>query len=283
MKRAILVPSAIELPAEQLLDAALMVAERIDGDIHEMFVRPDAASVYAYTPEVILAAGVSMETVEREIAQAASASQNAFETWSARNNIAKPSGSAREHMSAHWSVRVGDLEAMVTRFGRISDFVVVQRPTLASTQAQRCFDAAVFGSGRPTLVVGDELPRGIAEHVMIAWNGSLEASRAVAGAMPLLERAKRISVLTALEHDMDDIDLTDLAEVFSLRGLYTPEVAFPTRSHSAGADLIEAARKQQATLIVMGAYTHSRMRQAFLGGVTKHLLAHAPVPLLMCH
>jgi len=44
-----------------------------------------------------------------------------------------------------------------------------------------------------------------------------------------------------------------------------------------------AAETQRATLIVMGAYTHSRMREAFLGGVTRHLLAHAPVPLLMSH
>jgi nucleotide-binding universal stress UspA family protein len=283
MKRAILVPSAIELPAERLLDAALMIAERIDGDVHEMFVRPDIAAVLDYLPDTILAAGISKETIEQETAEAASASQARFEKWRARNNIVNPSGPAHEHVSAHWSVRVGDLEAMVTRFGRISDFVIVSRPTLESTQAQRCFDAAVFGSGRPTLVVGGELPYGFAEHIMIAWNGSLEASRAIAGAMPLLEHAKRISILTALEHDMDDIDLAELAEVFALRGLYTPEVIFPTHGRSAGAELVEAARKQKATLIVMGAYTHSRIRQTFLGGVTKHLLSHAPVPLLMCH
>jgi nucleotide-binding universal stress UspA family protein len=47
--------------------------------------------------------------------------------------------------------------------------------------------------------------------------------------------------------------------------------------------LVSAAAEQQATLIVMGAYTHSRLRQSFLGGVTRHLLAHAPVSLLMSH
>jgi nucleotide-binding universal stress UspA family protein len=55
------------------------------------------------------------------------------------------------------------------------------------------------------------------------------------------------------------------------------------RYSATGAALVSAAAEQQATLIVMGAYTHSRLRQSFLGGVTRHLLAHAPVPLLMSH
>jgi nucleotide-binding universal stress UspA family protein len=123
----------------------------------------------------------------------------------------------------------------------------------------------------------------LTDHVLIAWNGSLEASRAVFGAMPLLRLAKRITIFTALEYGAEAVDLDDLAASLRDRGIRTPEVVFPTNERSTGVALVMAAETHHATLIVMGAYTHSRMREAFLGGVTKHLLAHAPVPLLMSH
>ena len=87
---------------------------------------------------------------------------------------------------AGWSERFGDIETVVAHFGRVSDLIVVQRPSSMSVQG-RCFDA-VF-SGRPTLVIGEWLPLDITEHVMIAWNGSLQASRATLGAMLLLHLA----------------------------------------------------------------------------------------------
>jgi nucleotide-binding universal stress UspA family protein len=161
--------------------------------------------------------------------------------------------------------------------------IVVDRPTALSDQTLRCFDAAVFGSGRPVLVVGGRLPPGFADHVMIAWNGSLEASRAVAAAMPLLCLAKRVSIFTALEFGAEAVDLLELGEALAEHGVRTPEVFFPDHEIFAGAAILAAAERQGASLIVMGAYTHGRLRQDLLGGVTRHLLAQAPVPLLMSH
>jgi len=195
--------------------------------------------------------------------------------WSPAN---RPGGWA-----AIWSEHVGEFEPIITRYGRLSDFIVLPRPSVGEIGAQRCADAAIFGTGRPTLLVGDTLPTAMTDHVVIAWNGSLEASRAVFGAMPLLERAKRVTIFTALEYGAEAVDLDDLATTLRDRGIRTPEVIFPTNERSTGAALVMAGETHHATLIVMGAYTHSRLRESFLGGVTKHLLAHAPIPLLMSH
>jgi nucleotide-binding universal stress UspA family protein len=172
---------------------------------------------------------------------------------------------------------------LVTRFGRVSDLIVLQQLAPGSIQAQHVFDAAVFGSGRPALIVPEKLPFDMTDHIMIAWNGSLEASRAVLGAMPLLHLANRVSIFAAPQYDAEGVDPADLAEALSWQGIRAHAVAAPANGYSTGAALVAAATKQEATLIVMGAYTHSRLRQSFLGGVTKHLLAHAPVPLLMSH
>ena len=171
----------------------------------------------------------------------------------------------------------------MTRWGRLSDLIVVPRQALGSVRTQRYFDVAVFGCGRPTLVVSDKAHFDTADRVMIAWNGSLEASRAVFGAMPLLHLATQVSIFAAPQYDIEDVDPTDLAEFLSWHGIPAHPVVAPKDEHSTGAALVSAASEQRATLIVMGAYTHSRLRQSFLGGVTRHLLTHTPVPLLMSH
>ena len=77
---------------------------------------------------------------------------------------------------------------LVTRFGRVSDLIVLRQLVPGSIQTQHAFDAAVFGSDRPVLIVPEKLPFDMTDHILIAWNGSLEASRAVLGAMVAASR-----------------------------------------------------------------------------------------------
>jgi len=283
MIRTILVPLTTELSSEALLDAALVVAKRLNGHIRALFIQPNPDVAFAYLPDVILAAGVTREVIEREALEAAAAAKGRFVDWRKRNNISEAAGVRLDSCFASWSEQLGDIETVVARFGRVSDLIVVQQPSSSSVQGQRCFDAAVFESGRPTLVVGEKLPFAITDHVMIAWNGSLEASRAVLGAMALLHMAGRVSIFAAPQYENEGVDAADLAESLSWHGIRAHQLPGPRGENSTGGALVSAAVEQQATMIVMGAYTHSRLRQSFLGGVTRHLLAHAPVPLLMGH
>jgi nucleotide-binding universal stress UspA family protein len=283
MIRTILVPLTPGISSDALLDAALLVAKRLNGHIRALFTQPNPDAAFAYLPDVILAAGVTREVIERETREAAAAAKGRFADWRKRNGVPEAASVRLDSCFASWSERLGDIETVVARFGRVSDLIVVPTPSSSSVQGQRCFDAAVFESGRPTLVVGEKLPFALTEHVMIAWNGSLEASRAVLGSMPLLHQASRVSIFTAPQYETEGVDPTDLVESLSWHGVRGHLIPRPRDDSSTGAALMSAAAEQQATMIVMGAYTHSRLRQSFLGGVTKHLLAHALVPLLMSH
>jgi nucleotide-binding universal stress UspA family protein len=283
MIRTILVPLTTEPASEALLDAALLVAKRLNSHIRALFIQPKPDATFAYLPDVILAAGVTREVIERETLEAAAAAKDSFVGWRKRNNVPEAAGARLDSCFASWSEQLGDTETIVGRFGRVSDLIAVQRPSSSSIQGQRCFDAAVFEGGRPTLVIGDKLPFAMTDHVMIAWNGSLEASRAVLGAMPLLRLAGRVSIFAAPQYENEGVDVADLAESLRWHGIRAHQIPGPRDESSIGAALVSAAIEQQATMIVMGAYTHSRLRQSFLGGVTRHLLAHAPVPLLMSH
>jgi nucleotide-binding universal stress UspA family protein len=283
MIRTILVPLTTELSSDALLDAALLVAKRLDGHIRALFIQPNPDAAFAYLPDVILAAGVTREVIERETQESAAAAKDRFVAWRKRNNVPEAAGVRLDSCFASWSEQLGDIETVVAHFGRVSDLIVVQRPLSNSIRGERCFDAAVFESGRPTLVIGERLPVDIADHIMIAWNGSLEASRAVLGAMPLLHLAGRVSIFAAPQYGSEGVDPADLAESLSWHGIRAHQLPGPRDENSIGAALVSAAVEQKTTMVVMGAYTHSRLRQTFLGGVTKHLLSHAPVPLLMSH
>jgi nucleotide-binding universal stress UspA family protein len=283
MIRTILVPLTAELSSEPPLNAALLVAKRLNSHIRVLFIQPSPETAWAYVPDVIVAAGVTRELIERETLEAAAAANDRFVDWRNRNNVSAAAGVRLDSCFASWSEQFGEVETVVAHFGRVSDLIVVERPSSASVHGQRCFDAAVFESGRPTLVIGEKLPFDITEHVMIAWNGSLQASRAVLGAMPLLHLASRVSIFAAPQYESEGVDAANLAEALSWHGIRAHQIPGPRGGNSTGGALVSTAVEQQATMIVMGAYTHSRLRQSFLGGVTRHLLAHAPVPLLMSH
>jgi nucleotide-binding universal stress UspA family protein len=283
MIRTILVPLTAGLAGQPVLDAALVLARRVKGHIRALFVLPDPHAVLAFLPDVVLAAGVTREVIERETQEAAAEEKERFIDWRTRNNVPDAADGHLDTCFATWAEQIGEFEAVVTHWGRLSDLIVVPRQAMGSVQAQRYFDAAIFSSGRPTLVVSDKTHFDMADRVMIAWNGSLEASRAVYGAMPLLHLASRVSIFAAPQYDIEDVDPADLAEYLSWHGIRAHPVVVPKDEHRTGAALISAARDHEATLIVMGAYTHSRLRQSLLGGVTRHLLAHVPVPWLMSH
>lgn len=283
MIRTIFVPLAEGFSSRMLLDAALLVAKGTEAHIRAMFIRPEPEAALADMPDVMISAGATREAVKRESRRAAAVEKTRFETWQAGNNIPADGSAGVDSWFATWSERVGEIETVVARYGRVSDLTVVQRAAPSSLGAKRCFDAAVFETGRPVLLVPETLPVDITDHVLIAWNGSLEATRAVFGAMPLLRLANRVSIFTAGQDDTESVDPNELADALSLHGIRIQIAAPVWPGSSIGVALIGVATKQKATLIVTGAYTHSRLRQLFLGGVTRHLLAHAPVPLLMSH
>ena len=219
MIRTIFVPLGEGLSTQSLLDAASLVAKRTHSHIRAIFIRPEPEAALAYMPDVIIAAGATREAIERASREAAAAEKARFDVWQAGNDIPGVEGVSLDSCFATWVDRAGEIETEVARFGRVSDLIVLQRAAPGWIRAQRCFDAAVFESGRPALLVPKKLPFDITDHVMIAWNGSLEASRAVFGAMPLLHLANRVSIFAAPQYDAESVDPDDLAEALSWHGI----------------------------------------------------------------
>jgi nucleotide-binding universal stress UspA family protein len=140
----------------------------------------------------------------------------------------------------------------------------------------------VFSSGGPVLVIPDwVLPRPF-KRVLIAWNGSQEAARAVRDAMPLLEAAESVDVLVVDPPGRLPIG-RDLGRMLACHGIKADVRARVATSVDVGAVIMDEARTSGAELLIMGAYGHSRLREWALGGATEDALRNAPIPVLLAH
>ena len=149
-------------------------------------------------------------------------------------------------------------------------------------------DHMALASGRPVLVIpAGGVSGAIGENIVVAWNAKREAVRAISDAMPLLESANLVSVVT-INAKADDpenagIPAADIGLHLARHGIETQTKSLYGAPAAIGELLLATARDESADLLVMGAYGHARFREILLGGVTAHVLAHADIPALLAH
>jgi len=192
-------------------------------------------------------------------------------------------------VSTEWRVAEGDIVRVASEQARYADLTVLPQGMdlgFASADLARLPQEMALGVGRPVLVIPryGSFPK-VGGRVLVAWNGSREATRAVHDALPLLRRAEQVTVLS--------IDPDPAAE----RRLPGAHVSLHLTRHGVtvqaptiiGADvavgdlLLSYVADHNIDLIVMGAYGHTRLREMVLGGATRTLLRHMTVPVLMSH
>ncbi len=146
----------------------------------------------------------------------------------------------------------------------------------------------VMQSGRPLLVVPDQVNWLDLRSVLVAWKDTLEARRAVADALPMLRKARDVTIVAIPERDDDPsavmAGVTDVAAWLARHGVTaTTRVSEAARNETAAARLDNVASDLDAGLIVAGAYGHSRFRELILGGVTEYLLTQSARSVLLSH
>jgi nucleotide-binding universal stress UspA family protein len=126
-------------------------------------------------------------------------------------------------------------------------------------------------------------PQNLGKKILVAWNASREASRAVADAMPMLEAADSVEVFAVEPNGMGDAPGADIAAHLARHGINATANKTTGLDIDVGDVLLNQAADSGADLIVMGGYGHSRMRELVLGGATRHILEHMTVPVLLSH
>ena len=188
---------------------------------------------------------------------------------------------------SEWRVVRGDPTTAVALMGRYADLLVVGQddPDGEELENDVNTDELVLSCGRPVLFVPHSYRVDtVADRILIAWNASREAARAVADALPLLERAKKVTVLCVNpDPGLGDEPGADIALHLARHGVKAEAAHIFAREIDAGDALLSRATDLGADLIVMGAYGRPRLRELILGGVTRQLLHQMTVPVLMAH
>jgi nucleotide-binding universal stress UspA family protein len=170
---------------------------------------------------------------------------------------------------------------------RAYDLVVLkQSGSDDDISSQDMIEAALFNSGRPVLIVPYIQKTGFSiKRVVICWDGSRAAARAVGDALPLISKANNVQVLTVVtgKFDENDVKGADIAEHLARYKLRTELSRLPAPDIDVSSAILSHAADMNADLIVMGGYGHSRLRDFVLGGATRGLLQSMTVPTLMSH
>ena len=120
--------------------------------------------------------------------------------------------------------------------------------------------------------------------MLIAWNGSTEQTRAIAFAMPLLQQAERVKVLTIPGGaGVPGPSGEQLTRCLQRNGIIAISLTVELEGRSTGETILATAASQDCDLLIKGAYTQSRLRELIFGGTTRHILANATLPVFLAH
>jgi nucleotide-binding universal stress UspA family protein len=287
--RVVLVPLFGSGVDAECLDAALAVAGRFGAHVDGLFVRIDPLDAIPVIGEGVSPAIIDQLThaAAAEMDRQSAAARSAFEAACGKAGVALatdapgPEGKA----SAGWMELTGRRDELIPRQARASDLVVLRRPGYGTPpELHSVLEATLFGAGRPLLMIPPGDARAFGQSIAIAWNGSTEVARAVAGALPFVDAARVVHLLTA-ETWRTPADVgRDLAVYLAWRGVACePRTVAGGEDEAVGAALLRTAAEVGADLMVMGGYGRTRFSELVLGGVTRHVLGAAELPVLASH
>lgn len=220
-----------------------------------------------------------IETQRVEAEKTVKAAIARFET------TAKRVGVSFESRSVNASV-AGAAERL-GRLGRRFDLVVVGQPDRDKSAPVEVVDEGVlFESGRPVIFVPYIQRGGLKlDRVMVCWDGSRAAARAVADSLPFLQKAKQVEIVIVASKSgkQDEVPGADLGQHLARHGLKVDVKRITSPDIDVTSTILSYAADSSADMIVMGGYGHSRLREFILGGVTRGILETMTVPALMSH
>lgn len=177
----------------------------------------------------------------------------------------------------------GDKLKIMNSFSRHSDFTVISQGSNGSGDVLSTETAFMLESGLPVLAVPQTTTKSkLGDNILIAWNGSAQAARAVQFSLPLLKQALNVTILTVGDHDGNLVDPEGLGRHLALHGI---SVFFENKDKYSTPEetIMEVAEQQTSDLIIAGAWGHSRITELIMGGTTKSLFLNQKYPVFFAH
>jgi nucleotide-binding universal stress UspA family protein len=266
---------SILLPVDQsehmtaVLETARLMAGAFQSTVEGVALRPAFAEIVA--PDPIVA--VTIPPADWNEAEFCRSVRQQFDAFAAKY----PGDGVNFRWRGGSAIEDGSLGSL----GRVYDVTVLGRPGGRGAR-MTALESALFDSGRPVLMAPPTAPKSFGETVLIHWNASTETARCMLFAMPLLKRAKRVSLIAVEGAIVPGPSIKEAVGYLAANGIDASDKTVPGRSRPGEAILGEATAIG-ADLLIKGAYTQSRLRQMIFGGATSHILSAAELPVFFAH
>ena len=283
--KTILLPFNDEPQALPALDQACLIAHRFDSHIEGLHFarRPQILPVDGIA---LAGAGAYIACMKDEDAGHTDAVRGRFaELMEERGVPMRPLTETGAGPSASFEAVEGFEAQIVGDRARLFDITVIARTSdQAVTDWEAMCESVFFESGRPVLLAAPHTPEQLGRNVAIHWNASHEAARTIAAGMPFLREAgPRVHDHGGGGGGAGGRARRPRSRTWCAGGISAESQTVEAAGRSAGEALLDAASNVGADLMVKGAYTHSRLRQLVFGGITRHVLSHAELPVVMAH
>jgi nucleotide-binding universal stress UspA family protein len=270
--KSILLPIDQSEQMPSALETARLLANLFEGTVEGVALRPAFAEIVA--PDPIVAVTIPpADWNETEFCRGVRQTFDGFAT-------AHP---ARQGSGARFRWRGGAAieDSTLGSLARVYDVTVLSRPGARGSRMS-ALEAALFDSGHPVLMAPPLPPRSFGESVVIHWNASTETARAILFALPILRKAKRVSLIAVEGHIAPGPSARDALGHLEANGIAATEKTVGNR-RGPGQEILAEAAAIGADLLIKGAYTQSRLRQMIFGGATSHILGAAELPVFFAH
>ncbi len=283
--RKLLLPLTGTVAGEAAIATAITIARQWNSHLLGLHVRTDSRDVAPLAGEGLSGAMIQemMQATERESGERSSAVRIMFDRAidAAGIHIEQPTAKA-DHPTATFATVTGREEDVVAQQARLADLTIVPHPESGDdVSSSDALHAVLFDSGRPVLIAPHHARPTLGKRVAVAWNGTGESTAAVQAGLPWMKQAEAVRILSSAEYQRNGPQARELAAYLALHGVQAEMATFRPLDREVGGGMLAAAREFGADLMTMGAYSHSRLRQLILGGVTRHVLENADLPVLM--
>jgi len=262
------------------LELACRFAERFGAHLEAFHARLDPRDLLTYAGD-----GFGAMSGDDATAKETKAS---FEAAIARHQILQSLAPSQQSpvkigASAAWYEETGYAPALVSQRARFFDLIVLGRSERVVNQPHTdVIEQTLINSGRPVLLAPSTPPTNVGEAVAVGWNGSAEATRALAVSLPFLVGARIVSLITVGDkHQESAAALIEYLAWHGIKGQHRHVPSIP--GTVPGQQLLSAARDEDADLLVMGAYGQVPWREFLFGGATREVVGVSLLPLLLAH
>jgi nucleotide-binding universal stress UspA family protein len=279
--KTILIPTEDHDAMPAVLEGARLMAQVFDSYMEGFAVRPSPGTYVTVEPVSSLAISGAFEADTSKQAKAD------FEAFMQAHRV-PPGGDAPATYSYGWPRAESAEDAYIGSYGRVFDLIALGRPGSAPENPRMPpLESALFDAGRPVLIVPKTAPKTIGRNVLVAWNRSTEQAHTNSFALPLLQRAEKVTVLMVEGGATSGPSGEDAALHLRRNGVKAEALTLKKSDRNSGEAIGEITLEQAASLgcdlVIKSAYTQSRLRQMIFGGATRHILANASLPVLMAH